>query len=487
VLASPPTPAQCAPTYAHRSLPAIIAPDRRPGAIRVFAMQYEQLPQAATTAASFARRIECLLIRYVVPHRSRKEPNVVVFNEDVGLVTAATGSRGAAARAVATSPLVPSCEPQGIPCRTLATIAALDAGYAIPLAYYRVKFPAMGVLSQAFVATTDTQVRSFVDTFGDLARRYGIYLLASADLPPYRESSNPLDVAALADPDGARASRPKSVYVATSAAVHNRAFLWAPDGNVVRTNDKVPLTSIENELGLTPGPATGPQAIANLTPYAIPHTKARLGIATSLPAFAYGPATTTDPCANVAVTYMRCLDRLGANVVLQDEANPGRWAGAGSQDPWQPLEWMTSTWRAVSDPSVRFLYNVTPMMVGNLADLAFDGQSAITQRGATRGPGCQYVGDAAQQAEDPAAFAPDAGPKRQFVAMAPWVMPDGPRAQLRATGAALAPGSGSPLEDDYLETALIADLTFPVDRRRAGCVSAPTISRSGNLHRIRPR
>jgi hypothetical protein len=212
-----------------------------------------------------------------------------------------------------------------------------------------------------------------------------------------------------------------------------------------------------------------------------------VGIATSLPAFTYGPSSTADPCANVAVTYMRCLDRLGANVVLQDEANPGRWAGAGGQSPWQPLEWMASTWRAVSDPTVRFAYNVTPMMVGNLADLAFDGQSAITQRGATRGGGCHYVGDAAPQPEDPAQFVPDAGPKRQFVALAPWVRPDAPRPQLRATGAQLAPGSGSALENDYLETALVADLPFPPDRHRKGCVTAPTINSRGDLHRIRPR
>ena len=64
---------------------------------------------------------------------------------------------------------------------------------------------------------------------------------------------------------------------------------------------------------------------------------------------------------------------------MQDEANPGEWATyqAGG---WQPLEWMASTWRAVTDPTVHFRYNITPMMVGNLLDLPFDGQSAITAR-----------------------------------------------------------------------------------------------------------
>jgi hypothetical protein len=49
---------------------------------------------------------------------------------------------------------------------------------------------------------------------------------------------------------------------------------------------------------------------------------------------------------------------------------------------------------------------------------------------------------------------------------------DGPRGQLRAVGDRLAPGSGDPLENDYLETAVIADLTFPRDPRRRNCVGA---------------
>jgi hypothetical protein len=133
---------------------------------------------------------------------------------------------------------------------------------------------------------------------------------------------------------------------------------------------------------------------------------------------------------------------------------------------------MTSTYRAVSDPSVHFAYNVTPMMVGNLADLVFDGQSAITQRGGTRGAGCHYIGNGAfVPGEDQPGLRGYAGVKHDFVALAPWVVRDGSRASLRAVGDQLAPGSGSPRENDYIETALIADLPFPVDRGRRGCLS----------------
>jgi hypothetical protein len=171
---------------------------------------------------------------------------------------------------------------------------------------------------------------------------------------------------------------------------------------------------------------------------------------------------------------MRCLDHLGANLVLQDEANPGRWAADAGSGTWQPLEWMGSTWRTAADPTVGFAYNVTPFMVGNLADLPFDGQTAIAQRGRARGHGCFFVGSRRFRPGPPEGDQPDAaryaGPKRQFVAIAPWVTPKASRSKLRATAAKLAPGSHDPLENDYVETAVIADLPFPVDRSRRGCV-----------------
>jgi hypothetical protein len=111
-------------------------------------------------------------------------------------------------------------------------------------------------------------------------------------------------------------------------------------------------------------------------------------------------------------------------------------------------------------------------MVGNLADLVFDGQSAITQRG-LRGRGCHYIGNGAFVAgEDQPVFRDYAGPRPDFLALAPWVVGDRSRASLRAVGAELAPGSGSPLQNDYLETALVADLPFPVDRARPDCAGA---------------
>lgn len=483
----PPTPAECAATDAATHLPPIVASDPKPHAPRIFAMQFKQDLANVATYATFRTKIECLIREYVLPNLAGGRPNVVVFNEDVGLMTLGTGSRGAAARAIFGNPdLAPSCEPQGVPCGAVGALVAITASYLPQVAAYLTRFPTMGPLAAGFVAPTDTLARGWMQTFSDMARRYGIYMAGSSTQAPFRESTDPTDIALFADPD---LPTPKSVYVATQGAAYNTAFLWGPHKvhptapkplrNVVLRNDKVPVTPIESELEVSNGPAHGAPAKANLRPYHLPGTRARLGFATSLPAFQFGndfgaPKPKAKPCANVTLTYMRCLDHLGTNVVLQDEANPGRWAADADSGTWQPLEWMGSIWRTVADPTVRFAYNVNPFMVGNLADLPFDGQTAIAQRRSAHGRGCNFVGNRRFNPNQPEGDQPSArhyaGRKRRFLAIAPWVRHNKSRAKLRATGAALAPGSHDPRENDYVETAVIADLPFPVDRTRRGCV-----------------
>jgi hypothetical protein len=134
---------------------------------------------------------------------------------------------------------------------------------------------------------------------------------------------------------------------------------------------------------------------------------------------------------------------------------------------------MGSSWRNVADPGVDIAYNVTPFMVGNLADLVFDGQSSITQRRRARGKGCNYIGNRTFMRDppenDPAKFRAYTGRKRQFLALSRWVRPGSDREALRRMAGKLAPGSGSELENDYLETALIADLPFPPNGDRRAC------------------
>lgn len=489
----PPPPAgkECAQTHATRTLPAVVArrpENAEPGAPRVFAIQFKQELRHVRSYGTFRTKIECMIRAYVVPDLAANRPNVVAFNEDVGLMTLGTGSRGAAARSIFEDPgRAPGCEPQGVPCGAVAALGAVTAGYWRQVAEYGARFgPAMQPVSSAFVAGTDTFARGWMQTFSDMARRYGVYILGSGSQAPFRESVERSEVDAFRDPD---LPRPDSVYVATAPEVYNEVFMWGPHDvrregplplrNVVAQNRKVPLTEIEQAIQLTPGPATGPDAVENLRPYRVPGTRARIGFATSLPAFVYGhdifAPEPIDPCADTSVHYMQCMDALGVNLVMQDEANPGRWAGTSGEGNYQPLEWMRSTWRAVADPSVGFAYNVTPHMVGNLADIAFDGQTAITQRG-LRGRRCTYAGNREYLPEppesDPAYLRPYAGPKPEFLALVPWVVPDGPRDALRDTAAKLAPGSGDALENDYLETAVVADLPFPPDPGRPSCAGA---------------
>jgi hypothetical protein len=56
-----------------------------------------------------------------------------------------------------------------------------------------------------------------------------------------------------------------------------------------------------------------------------------------------------------------------------------------------------------------------------------------------------------------------------LLTFAPWAVSDGQRTGLRSVDAALAAGTG---RYRYMQTALIADLPFPVDRHRRGCASA---------------
>lgn len=431
------------------------------------------------SAASFQRAIDCVMRLEVAPYLAKDRPNLVVFDEDNGLETLAIGPRGAKARYLlryGTS----SCQGKPFPCETLAGLSALDTGYSRALSYLEARFPHLSSqLGRAFVAGTDEFVRVFMGTMAAAARRYHVYLIASNSQAPFRLTRNPHAVAALRDP---ATPAVKAVYAPTAARVYDQAFLWGPNdihrnapapvANLLTVNRKVPLTSFEQALGFSPGPTTTQAAVENLEPYRIPGTQARLGFATSLPAFVYG-GRKAPSCVHVATNYMRCLSRLGTNVVIQADANNGMWSGpdgSDSSEHWQPLSWMRSAWRAVSDPTVHFLYAVNPMMVGNLADTPFDGQSAILERG-RQGRGCHYVGNGAfVPGQDDPKLRSYAGAKPQFLAMAPWVVSHRSRSAMQRIGAQLAAGRGP---YHYVQTALIADLTFPlVDRTRPGCIMA---------------
>jgi hypothetical protein len=122
------------------------------------------------------------------------------------------------------------------------------------------------------------------------ARRHHLYVIAANDQAPFRRTRRRAAVRALGPPHA------RFAYEATSRDIFNEVFLWGPEDvrrsgpgvlrNVLASNRKVPLTPIEQAIGLAAGPALGAAARRNLRPFRIPGTQARLGFATSLPASA---------------------------------------------------------------------------------------------------------------------------------------------------------------------------------------------------------
>ncbi len=455
----------CIALRPQRWLPAIGAPEAG-ATLRAVGIQYKQDVRHVETYASFRTKMRCLMEDQVVPLMQPGLPMLVVYNEDIGLMTLAIGSRGAAVRAHAASPARGPAG-DGAPAGIATALGALNSAYAPQIAAAQALVGPMDPRKQVFVGATDTLARAYSQTFSDIARDYGVYVVASNNQPRYRASREAAEIAVFKDPDLANVDE---VYIATTAIVTNQTDLWGPqdvnpqapkgERNLLFRNDKVPLTDIEKTLlALDEGPATGEAARANAAGHVVEGF--RLGFATSLPAFKwgsdFGQPLPANPCANVITSYMACMNELGVDVVVQAEANPGRWASV-QPGGWQPLEWMLSTWRTVADPHARFLYNICPHLVGNLLDLPFDGQSVIARRGGRSTPK-HYVGNTEfTLGSDLEPYRPFVGDKPELIALAPWVSPDAPRAALLDTGAKLSPGSGDALENDYLETAVWADL-----------------------------
>ncbi len=511
------------------------------GDVRVFAVQYRQEISYAESYESYVHKMECLLLDYVVPHRSAGVPNLVVLNEDIGLATLGLGTRGIVARALANGPLK---DPENL-LGAIGAFGGVGVAYAPQIAYYALQEPQTSAQRLILTAVTDTMVRAFMQTFSALARKYDVYIVASnnqAEFQEVRIADRPQS-ALLVDPDllpRYLSGELSTVYEAVDSGgegfpddqgdgaagmnVHNKAFMWSPndgvepyaakrytryalDGaltpadprsNLVGVTKKTPITAIERMLlDLTDDNDMRPE---NTGPFPLPGegspthplpAETRIGFGISLPAFEwgndFGQVFTGDGCAD-RTTWMRCLDQRGINLFLQPEANPGCcWADyidlGWHPDAWQALSWMDSAWRAVADPSVTNIrYAVTPHMVGNLIDLAFDGQSVIFERcdvggadtcagnrpqsfvGATNVVSCPLDPAADAPCDDPKLL-PYSGLKREAIAMAAWVIGDDPaldpvanRMRLTERARAMLAGSGSPYENGYLETAVWADL-----------------------------
>ncbi|MFY9587531.1 MAG: hypothetical protein WAT66_08765 [Actinomycetota bacterium] len=511
------------------------------GDMRVFAIQYRQDLAYVESYESFRLKMECLLLDYVVANRSPTLPNVVVLNEDIGLATLGVGTRGLGARTIATLPVK---NPQNLAGAIAALgsvgagYAAQVAYYALKEpqtgAQRLILAGATDTFVRAFMQTFSDLARKYdvyivasnnQPEFREVrvADEPAAAALIDPDLLPRYLDGELSTVYEVVDDAGPGLPDADAGAGAAGMNVYNKAFMWSPyDGvepyaaerfsrfaldehmttadprsNLVATVKKTPVTTIERDLlditddGDMSVENTGPFPLASAAPLAEPPlpAAARIGFGISLPSFkwgnAFGQPFSGDGCASPD-TWMRCLDQRGMTVFLQPEANPGccwvDYIDAGWAPPaWQALSWMDSAWRAVADPSVQNIrYAITPHMVGNLVDLAFDGQSVIFERCVPAGAGDTCDGNAAQAFVgartvvacpqeldrcDDSRLAPYAGLKRETIVMAPWVLADDPalspidnRERLAARGHEMLAGSRSPFENGYLETAIWADL-----------------------------
>lgn len=377
--------------------------------------------------------------------RLGRDSDLAVLPEDVGLLAAFSGARGAPAR-------TPAAQAGGVE----GGIATLAAAYATPSAYYAERYPELTereVPTRLLaLALTDTFGRVAVESFAEIADRYDLWLAAGVNMardwkivcrdqatyvPPAGGEqcveSDPDRVALLGDP--AEPAR-DYVYEATKPEPVNMALLFDPDGRLVSKQVKAYLTPAElpGALDLVPGDPDGLEAVD--TPVG------RLGFVTSKDAWM--PDVTSR------------LDRAGVEILVQPEFFVGDTVR--TTGPWAPDTLKASGYSdLLRHPSFKVM--ALPELTGDLYDFSADAQSHIAVKPYPGGPLGGLVG---QQ------------PAPGFAQVQPWLAADPldqplpqRRAALGAAGEA-AVGSGMQQEGVIVQDVEVDEQRpyRPVDRDR---------------------
>ncbi len=214
--------------------------------------------------------------------------------------------------------------------------------------FYMARF-GVGPARALCLAKGKTAGRAYIETFSEAARRYRVYICAgSIPLPDFPLAENGLRID----------------YDVLGPEVYNVSYFFGPDGHILGRQKKVHLTELEESHGLdlTPG------AVEDLTVVNVPN--ARAGVAVCWDAF-----------------HEDVVERLiaqGADILLQPSANPGAWSERQQED------WLNGSWKSVQEhPELRCAVN--PMMTGNLFDLVFEGQSAVSVKKEAGDPELAYA------------------------------------------------------------------------------------------------
>lgn len=326
------------------------------------------------------------------PHLAADQPNLVVLTELNGLPLVLLGL-----------PL-----PSRLSFQQAAALLTLrHLSRVLPLMWREGVSPVRALQ----LARSAEHVALYLRVCQQLAREYGVYLCCgSLPMPRYHVQ-------------GKRLRR-------EAATLHNETVLLSPKGELIGVTDKVHLTPAEEGDGvdLTPGP------LGELRVFPTP--VGDLGVGISLDAFRQD--------------VIGRLEAQGCTVLLQPDANGLPWTAQEGLPPDptqvrdQPLAWLESSHQATTQGQ-NIRYAVNPMVVGNLFDLSFDGQSAITGRAEDTDTLQSYV---------------LTKPRAGFLRLMPWVA-QGESAVLRRTGQELAARSGHPRENEYRTGVLSADLSLP--------------------------
>jgi hypothetical protein len=397
------------------------------------------------------------------PYISKRYENVFVFEEHAGLPLLFFGKRGKSARENASN-------------STQAAIF-LSSDFQNAASYYISKFPEISTFlaRPLFLAATDTLWRVFFDTSSKIAKDYGVWVVSCQNSPyPYLEkvqgnSKDGFPISAFVD----EVVKDKSYfYVATTSDVWNTCFVFSPQGEIKHYTRKVNLVPTEKtDLQFSSG------TYEELSVFRIPGTEVDICVAISLDAF--------------VPRYIQELDSKGCDVLLQPDANSGAWATDGGLGYWQPLEWLGSTmgsiqtkkyigcpnpdealflktggvkcnFQEITINSKSIKYNVNPMMTGNLFDVSFDGQTAITGRDKRAKRDINYIG--LPKLQDLTFEGKIMFEEGGFILLGPWsfdlssLAPGEQQNKSRELQKTLYQGGEN--EGKYLSTILIADLTL---------------------------
>lgn len=260
-------------------------------------------------------------------YRSTNPGDFLIFPEDIGLLTAFSG--------IDASSSVEAL--QAIYSRNQESIDAIIKENQIE-----------NFTSAIFLSLTDKFVRDFYELFSSLSRKYSIYTLTCNNMPKF--------------------SREGDVWKFSDPKVYNSAFVFDKMGELLFNQNKVYLTQMEKDLGISG------DRMSQVSTFTMEGR--RFGIAISMDAF--------------VPQYISRLE--DAEVIVQPDANPGKWNSVLANGRWQPEEWMDSA-HYIPQRIERVMHVINPMMVGNLLDVVFEGQSSITKKAQEVDAKMSYIGN----------------------------------------------------------------------------------------------